>query len=306
MFLFLFCTVQKPRNSFVLFLYNVEEGSNMNEIKLIMKGFVVGLGKIIPGVSGGMLAIALGIYEDSVQAVAHFFSDIKKNSLFLGMLGIGVMLAIAFMSGVIEYALGHYYLPTMLLFIGLMLGGFSSLRREVEGTNCKQYAMYLLIPSIFMILLQFTGSGKTFLFDGSIRSMFLLFLFGMIDAITMIVPGISGTAILMLLGCYTFILETFSNVFTFSQLGTTIQILLPFGLGVLVGAFITIKIVSSLLERHSIKFHYVIISFFLSSIFLLLLQTWKQNYSISTICISFLFFFIGYFISKILDIHYNS
>ncbi len=278
----------------------------MSYIKLIVKGFVVGLGKIIPGVSGGMLAIALGIYEDSVQAVAHFFTHPKKNILFLGTLGIGVIIAIVGMSGVIEYSLEHYYLPTMLLFIGLMLGGFSSLKREVEGTSCKQYVGYLLIPCIIMIILQYTQSGTMFLFDGSFHSMFLLFLFGIIDAVTMIVPGISGTAILMLLGCYTFILETFSNLFHFSQMVTTLSIMLPFGFGIVVGAVITIKIVSLLLEKNSIKFHYVIISFFLSSILLLFLQTLKQNYSVGTVLVGFLFFFIGYFISKILDIHYNS
>lgn len=277
----------------------------MNYIKLIIKGFVVGLGKIIPGVSGGMIAIALGIYEEVIEAIAHFFTSFKKNILFLVPIGIGILLSMIGMSGIINYSLEHYYLPTMLLFVGLMLGGFSSIKKEVEGTNYKQYLGYLLIPLLLMLLLHYSQGNEVFIFDGSFKDLFLLFLIGMIDAVTMIVPGISGTAILMLLGCYTMLLETFSNLFNLSLFATTIKVLLPFSFGILVGVLITVKIVAYLLERHSISFHYTIISFFLSSVFLLLLQTFKQNYSISTILISFLTFFIGYFISKLFDRHYN-
>lgn len=275
----------------------------MNYLKLIFKGFIVGLGKIIPGVSGGMLAILLGVYEESVQAIAHFFRDTKKNILFLGALGIGASLAIVFMSGVIDFSLENYYLPTMLLFIGLMLGGSRSLKREIEGTNCKDYVFQLVVPFLFMISIQFFQNG-TFLINEN-YSYFLIFLFGIIDAITMVVPGISGTAILMLLGFYPLLLETFSHLLDPSYLSNTLQIMLPFGLGILIGVLITVKIVSFLLERHSVSFHYVIISFFFSSILLLFLQTFKNNYTMGTVIVSFLFLMLGYFISKFLDSHYN-
>ncbi|MCI8545347.1 MAG: DUF368 domain-containing protein [Bacilli bacterium] len=275
----------------------------MNYLKLIFKGFIVGLGKIIPGVSGGMLAILLGVYEESVQAIAHFFRDTKKNILFLGVLGIGASLAIVFMSGVIDFSLENYYLPTMLLFIGLMLGGSRSLKREIEGTNCKDYVFQLVVPFLFMISIQFFQNG-TFLINEN-YSYFLIFLFGIIDAITMVVPGISGTAILMLLGFYPLLLETFSHLLDPSYLSNTLQIMLPFGLGILIGVLITVKIVSFLLERHSVSFHYVIISFFFSSILLLFLQTFKNNYTMGTVIVSFLFLILGYFISKFLDSHYN-
>lgn len=275
----------------------------MNYLKLVLKGFIVGLGKIIPGVSGGMLAILLGVYEESVQAIAHFFKNFKKNIFFLSALGIGIMLAITFMSSIIDFSLENYYLSTMLLFIGLMIGGSNSLKREVEGTNYKNYVFQLIIPFFVMISIQFLQNG-TFLLNSN-YSFFLIFLFGIIDAITMVVPGISGTAILMLLGFYPLLLETFSHLLDPTYLSDTLQIMIPFGFGILVGVLVTVKIVSYLLEKHSISFHYVIISFFASSIFLLLLQTFKNNYSIGTVIISFLFFLFGYFISRVLDSHYN-
>lgn len=277
----------------------------MESLKLLCKGFIVGLGKIIPGVSGGMLAITLNVYEPGIKAISHFFSNWKKNLFFLGLLGIGAIAAIVSASGIIERALTYYYLPTMLLFIGLMLGGFSSLKKEVENTNWKNYFVYLLLPFVIMIVLETTNGNSNFIFDGSIKSYFWIFLFGMIDAVTMIVPGVSGTAILMLLGCYSMLLDTFNHLFDFSMLATTCKIMIPFSLGILVGAMITIKIVSYLLEKHAIVFHYIIISFFLSSILLLLLQTLKQNYSILNIILGICCFVIGYFLSRKLEAHYN-
>lgn len=275
----------------------------MNNIKLIFKGFIVGLGKIIPGVSGGMLAILLGVYEQSVQAIAHFFRDWKKNIIFLSCLGIGVIGAIVLMSGVIEFSLEHFYLPTMLLFIGLMLGGFSSLKREVEGTNYKKYLPHLLIPFFLMILFSFSQKGNFILYDKN--GPLMIFLFGVIDAITMVVPGISGTAILMLLGFYPMLLDTFSHLFDLDYLNSTIQIMGPFGFGIIIGTILTIKIVSYLLEKHTISFHYTIISFFLSSILLLALETFKHNYSVGIVLLSFVFFFIGNFISKFFSKNYD-
>lgn len=277
----------------------------MDNIKLILKGFVVGLGKIIPGVSGGMLAILLGVYEDAIEAISHFFRNWKKNITFLSLLAFGILLSIVLMSNFIDFSLEHYYLPTMLLFIGLMLGGFSSLKREVEGSNYKNYILHLLIPFISMFLLQYFRSNALFIYDGSLKSIFFLFLFGFIDAVTMVVPGISGTAILMLFGFYDMFLETIAHLFDMELFNITFQILFPFGIGMIVGIFVTIKIVSYLLKYYSVSFHYIVISFFLSSIFLLLLQTLKQNYTLSTLLISFILFFIGYFISKCFDNHYK-
>lgn len=277
----------------------------MNKVKLIGKGFIIGLGKIIPGVSGGMLAMAMGVYTDAIEAISHFFRSWKRNFLFLFLLAIGALFSIATMSNVIEYSLHHYYLPTMLLFIGLMLGGFSSLSKEIKDTDKKKYGLYFLIPFILLMVLGFSRKEHLFLYDGSIKSVVSLFFFGVIDAITMIVPGISGTAILMLLGCYNMIIETLGNALNLSMMSTTLPILCPFLIGMGFGVIMIIKIVSFLLEKKSIPFYYVIVSCFISSIVLLFLQTLKQNYSLKMILISFLCLFAGYLISKRMENHYN-
>ena len=96
-------------------------------IRLIVKGLIIGLGKIIPGVSGGMLAISLGVYEKGLDALSHFFRNVKENTKFLCLLGLGILISVVLMSKLIKFSLDNYYLPTMLLFIGLIAGGLHKL-----------------------------------------------------------------------------------------------------------------------------------------------------------------------------------
>ena len=91
-----------------------------NKLGLIFKGFIVGLGKIIPGVSGSLIAVSLGIYEKSIECISHFFKDVRNNLYFLGLIGIGVVLAVILGSKVIILLINNFYLPTMFLFIGLI------------------------------------------------------------------------------------------------------------------------------------------------------------------------------------------
>ena len=109
---------------------------------LIIKGFILGVCKIIPGVSGGMVAITLGLYDKGIEAINNFFKDVKKNTLFLGQLGLGLLIAIFVFSKIINYALDHFYLPTILLFIGLIIGGVPNLFKKVKTKNKKNWFIH--------------------------------------------------------------------------------------------------------------------------------------------------------------------
>lgn len=92
---------------------------------LYIKGVIIGIGKIIPGVSGSVLAMSLGIYEEAIKAINHFFKDISRHFKFLFVVGLGIITSVVLTSNIIKYFLNHFYLPTMLLFIGLIIGGIS-------------------------------------------------------------------------------------------------------------------------------------------------------------------------------------
>ena len=184
-------------------------------IILMIKGFIFGVANVIPGVSGGTLAITMGIYEDMIGAISHFFKNIKKNIKFLLPLGIGAVISILLMSKVISYSLEKFPLPTTLFFIGLIVGGIPLLTKKVKTKKHKPFniALFLLTFSIVMIM-TFLNAGNNMvnLANVNLYQVTLLFLVGMIAAATMVIPGISGSFVLMLLGYYKPIVGTISNL----------------------------------------------------------------------------------------------
>ena len=116
-------------------------------IKDILIGFVIGLGKIIPGVSGSVLAITLGVYERLIKAINNIFKDIN-NIYYLSKIGIGIIISIVFFSRIITYLLSNYYTYTIFVFVGLILG---SMKEITINTKLKYW--YLTLLSFFIIVL---------------------------------------------------------------------------------------------------------------------------------------------------------
>ena len=98
---------------------------------LILKGIIIGIGKIIPGVSGSMLAISMGIYQRLIDSINNFFKDTKNNFKFLLKIGIGIIIAIVFFSKLITSCLNKYYLITMFFFIGLIIGSLNDIKINI-------------------------------------------------------------------------------------------------------------------------------------------------------------------------------
>lgn len=270
------------------------------KIILILKGIIIGAGKIIPGVSGGMLAITLNVYDKGIKAISEFFKDIKNHLTFLLTLGIGIGISIITLSKLIKFSLNNFYLPTMLLFIGLIIGGIPSIIKEAKQEKSLKNVIIMLIPFILI----FSVSIISAVFNSNVQkevSFIPLILIGVVDAITMIVPGISGTAILMMLGYYDIIITSFSNLTNFSLLWQNLQVLIPFGIGMILGTIGLSKIINYLLGKHRISCYYAIIGFSISSVLLLLGETLKNNYNIGEVIISLLLLVTGYFISIKLD-----
>lgn len=264
---------------------------------LILKGIIIGIGKIIPGVSGGMLAISLNVYDKSIEAISNFFKDIKSNTLFLTKLGLGIIIAIVLFSKIINYSLTYYYLPTMLFFIGLIIGGIPSVIKETKKEVSLKNINLSLIAIIFILGIGFLS--KIFSFNKVDDSnFFTLIIMGVIEALTMIIPGISGTAILMMLGYYNLIIEAFSNLTVPTLFIDSITILVPFSIGIILGVICLVKVINLFLNKYKIKSYYLILGFVISSIFLLLVNLFKLNFSISTILFNILFLVIGFIIGN--------
>lgn len=272
-------------------------------IKLILKGFVIGLGKIIPGVSGAMLAITMGIYEQGLRAISNIFTEFKKHFKFLLCLALGIVFAIILGSKVVVMCLDKFYLPTMLLFIGMIAGGIKPLFNEVKGKKIefKNILISILVVAVLIVvsLLDF-GQDKTS-FSKNILSFMTFFLSGVVDAAATVIPGISGTALLIILGYYNVIMTAFSDVLNFSNFANNMFILIPFGLGTVFGVIVIAKIMNYLFEHHKTTTYYSIIGFACVSVLILLFQTFNQTYHVLEILIALVLFVLGYFIAQRLD-----
>lgn len=240
-----------------------------NNLLLVLKGFLLGIANVIPGVSGGTLALTLGIYQDLIGAISHFFKNLKKNLKFLIPLGIGMATAILLGSKVITYCLDKFTLPTTLFFIGLIVGGIPLLTKKLRGRRLKplNLAVFLLTFGIVMIMTFLNaGNNAVDLSNMSVIQFILLMIVGMVAAATMVIPGVSGSFVLMLLGYYQPVMSTIGNLTNFSELGHNILVLAPFGIGVLIGIVGIAKVIEFLLKKYEIPTYYGIIGFVTSSV----------------------------------------
>lgn len=240
-----------------------------DKIFLVLKGFLLGIANIIPGVSGGTLAITLGIYNDLIGAISHFFKNLKKNLGLLIPLGIGMVAALLLGSKLVTYCLDKFTLPTTLFFIGLIVGGIPLLTKKLKGNKTKplNLAVFLLTFSIVMIMTFLNaGNNAVDLTNMSVIKFLILIVIGMVAAATMVIPGVSGSFVLMLLGYYIPVVGTVGNLTNFSELGHNLLILAPFGIGVALGIVGIAKLIEFLLKKYEVPTYYGIIGFVTSSV----------------------------------------
>lgn len=263
-------------------------------MRKVFQGILIGLGKIIPGVSGSVIAISLGVYEKAIDIISHFFKDIKESIKFLFPLGVGVLISIIFASKIIINLLDNYYLPTILFFIGLIIGGINDITKETD----KKYTHITIISFFIMIIFSLFSSKNEIIFDNYMYEFLFYLLVGMIDAATMVIPGISGTAVLMMIGCYNTLMLMLSDLTNISHIYVNFSILLPFVIGMVIGVIITIKIVNYLFNKHYIKTYNAILGFLFASIAYMFLSTIKCKYTLLQVFIGIFLLAIGYIIAK--------
>lgn len=275
----------------------------MKNVILAIKGFFIGLANIIPGVSGGTLALTLGIYEKLIGCISHFFKNLKENIKFILPIGIGAVIAILSLSHLISFCLDNYVLPTILFFIGAILGGLPMLIKKVNGHKITiSNIIIFLITSGIIILLLFLNSETEVSFQNmNIIDYLLLFVVGVVASATMVIPGVSGSAVLMTIGYYKPILNIVKNLTDFSSLGSNLAILIPFGLGVLVGILLIAKVLEFLFKNFEVKTYYGVLGFIVASIIAIIYQNLVVNssfvFTVPSLIIGIILFTLGFVIA---------
>ena len=266
------------------------------KLKLFIKGLIVGLGKIIPGVSGSLLAISLNVYDRAILAITNFFDDVIENTKFLFTLSLGIIVSIIIFSKIILYFITNYYVITMLFFIGLILGGLLIFKSNY--TNNKKNLIILLISFLIIIILASFSHSNKYVIEGNFIDYLIFFCSGFIDAFATIVPGISGTALLMNIGVYEIIISTISNITDINLLITNIRVIIPFGLGMVIGFILLSILISYLLKKYHSEMMAFILGVSIGSMALLVISVFRSSYTYIELMLGFLFMTMGIFIGK--------
>lgn len=275
----------------------------MNMFKNIIKGMMIGIANIIPGVSGGTLAVSMGIYDKLIHCITHILSEFKESMKFLLPIFAGAGIALVALTFVIEALFQYYPIPTNLLFIGLIVGGLPPVVTKVKSH--KLTFGHILAGLLFfalvvgMAMMGDNGSRQVTLNLG-IVPMIKLVLVGIIAAATMIIPGVSGSMVLLILGYYQPIIQQITvfctAVITLDMAGILhgIAILLPFGIGVLIGILGIAKIIEIIFEKYPLYAYCAIIGLIAASPIAILVCSNFAGFSISVLLISIVTFAAGF------------
>lgn len=258
-----------------------------------IKGIFIGSGAILPGISSGVICIVFGLYEKLLDSLLNFFKDMKNNLKFLFPIILGIGIGVLIFSNFLNYFLTTYPLQTKSIFIGLILGSIPSLLKESNNNkninNLKtidfQFLLFSFLIGIFLVALE------KYIPDNFSNSFNFLYLFisGFAMSIGVVIPGISNTIILMLLGVYNIYLSSLSNIY--------LPVIIPMGLGLLLGCLVFMKLTNFLLKNFHTKTFFSIIGFSLGSIFVLI----PNISSFLTFSIFFLSILLGFAIFSLFN-----
>ncbi|MER2175659.1 MAG: DUF368 domain-containing protein [Carnobacterium sp.] len=258
-----------------------------------LKGIVIGIANIIPGVSGGTMAVSLDIYDRLISSISHLFKNWKDSLKTLVPILVGAAVGIVAFTYTIEFLLSSYTLPTALAFIGLILGGIPGLWKSFQNGLKKQkqtlsishaISFVLMFALVVIILPLLQGSGESLTaIQLDPLSLIKLFIIGIIASATMVIPGVSGSLILMVLGYYYLIINSITIFISSLRIGD-MESLLPnfillfvFGLGVLIGIFLISKAIEFLFEHYSSVTYSGILGLVIASPFAILYNTNALN-----------------------------
>ena len=239
------------------------------QIKLILKGAVIGVANIIPGVSGGTMAVVLGVYGDLIEAISNFITSKEKRRLYIAFLlkiASGALVAIVALSWVMDFLLINYPKKTYLFFIGLIAGSIPSIYNTHDDMKLNLSSVISFLAGLLLILLFawfFPEAEKTkdisIQYEVTSISLILLLFGGIFAGGSMIVPGISGSFVLVLLGQYRVVIKAIKEL--------NLILLGVIAVGAALGVWGFAKLINFLLKSFPKQTFYFILGLVIASLY---------------------------------------
>lgn len=274
----------------------------MKLLNQILRGVVIGVANIIPGVSGGTMMVSMGVYDTLIHCITHLFSEFRQSVKTLLPYAVGMLLGIVALASLLKFLFANYPLPTSTTFIGLILGGLNPLlakirHKKLGGVSIGVFVLFFA-GIIAMALTGDVSNPDSLTVD--VGQMIILLVMGAVAAATMIIPGVSGSMVLMLLGYYNPVLNAVdalkNAVFSmdFAAMGGPVLMLAPFCVGVALGIFGVAKLIEWLLARFPTQTYCAVLGLVVASPVAILLRTDMTGVSWLMIVISLVTFALGF------------
>ncbi len=267
-----------------------------NALITFLKGFVIGFGIIFP-ISSSVLAMTMGIYERIIKIINNFFSSFKENKKFIIFFALGVVASAICCCLLLNITLNKFPVATLLFFVGLILGGVKMIVQKTEKKYSIANILCTVVGALILIGISLLGSKEGVSVSTDLTGYLKLFGVGIIAAGTMIIPGVSGSAILVILGYYTPLLNIISETVHFNNLNPNIFIIIVFGIGMLIGIIAVSKLMEYLLEKHKIKTYFAIVGFVFASIVNIIILIFGYKIKVAEFIVGMVLLLIGYVLS---------
>lgn len=238
----------------------------------LIKGLAIGVAFIIPGVSGGTMAVLLNLYDKIINSINNLTKRFVDSFKTLLPIVLGAVLAILICWYPFKLAFEHIMIVMVTLFAGFILGGMPGIFDEVKGIKIKPvHIVAMIISIVFAVAL----GALSVLFELNIQSLYdsrpwwlyiLILLAGIVSSFALVMPGISGSMILIVLGFYTPTLNLIDNFLAWTDVGASISILATMAVGVVIGVLLASKIIAFFLSRFRTGTFYAIIGIIIGSL----------------------------------------
>jgi putative membrane protein len=235
------------------------ENKLKSNLVIMLKGFIIGSSMSVPGVSGGTMAILLGIYDKLIGAISNFLKDIKNNTIFLLKFCIGAGVGIGSLAFVIKWLLEKFPFPVSFFFLGAVIGGIPALFKKTKEKSLGiSSGIYFLVGLVVVIAIGFIPTGNFDISTGSGLTHYIMVLItGIIIALALVLPGISTSHMLLVLGMYDTMLLAITK-FDIVYIGIL-------GISTLIGIFLITKPLEWLMNKFPHQTYCMIIGFVLGS-----------------------------------------
>ena len=279
-------------------------------IRNFLNGLAFGVIQTVPSISGGTIAIILGFYFDLIRAINHFREDYRKHLRFLIPLFLGTAVGIVLFSSLVNFLLENHSFPTMLFFMGMIAGIvphiFFKIRESEQKLGVREILLVILPLPILLLMVSFRGESATdpaeIIATISIPYMLFIFFAGILAAAALVIPGVSGSFLLLLLSIYPVVIYSVQSIRVFladitdtALLLDILRVLGPLGLGIIVGGLSMLRLIEKLLEKHQRPVYSAILGLMVASLVVLIMEpmVYRSGMSVLIVVIGIATFSLG-------------